>query len=316
MTVFCPACGKEPADSNSRFCIFCGAELPTGEAVAAADETAVMPPPDDIVATSAMAEDETIRMSAAGAGAGAPDAPVPADTAVMPPLEPPPSTPAPPGPPGRSYPWKWILLVAAAAIILAASAGAGVAYFTKGDDKTSSKSTSTSTKTDSDKGRSTRTRTSKADKTSPTGTTRTSRTTTDSSTRAYETAMDQLIMENYQLEQQIGVLADEINRVAPGGINDALLSEIDTLGIEFLGINADAQELDAPTAFRQAQQDFLQLTSYNMDRCNALYAGAIFWQSGQPYQSYFEEGRQAKESYWALYPVFEDEYAAAQAPLS
>ncbi|MHB0915581.1 MAG: zinc ribbon domain-containing protein [Thermoleophilia bacterium] len=316
MTVFCPACGKEPADSNSRFCIFCGSGLPTGEAVAATDETAVIPSPDDTVAANAMAADDTIRMSAAGAANGTPEAPVPADTAVIPPQEPPPPTPPSPGPPGRSYPWKFILPIAAAGIILAGSAGAGVAYFTKSDDNTSSKSTKSSTKSDSDKDRSTRTRTSKTDKTSPTGTTRTSRTTTDSDTRAYVTAMDQLIAENYQLEQQIGVLADEINRVAPAGINDALLSEIDTLGIQFLGINTEAQDLDVPTAFRQTQQDFLQLTSYNMDRCNALYAGAIFWQSGQPYQSYFEEGRQAKESYLELYPVFEDEYAAAQAPLS
>lgn len=317
MAGFCPGCGTEIPDGGSKFCFSCGAELPPGESgTPPADATIKIPASAGPVdAADVPPGDETTEILAAVEATSQPPQPGPDDTAVMPPAGPPPPPP-PTGPHSSSYPWKWILLIAIAGIILAAGAGAGLAYFTGKDDQSSSKATKTDPKTDKDEKDSTSTRTSKT-RTSKTNTatTRTSRTSASSETQAYVSAMDELIAENAQLEQQIGVMADEINRVAPSGISDSLLSEIDTLSINFLAINNDAQDLTVPAAFGQAQQDFLQLTSYNMDRCNALYAGATFWRAGQPYQSSFEEGRVAKDAYQALYPIFEDEYAAAQAPL-
>lgn len=222
-------------------------------------------------------------------------------------------TPPPEGPLSGSYPWKLILLIGAACVILAVGAGAALAFVTKADDKTSTSSTTSTTSTSSTK-TSTKSKTTTT-KTSTTSTTPTSSTSSKRETKAYISAMDDLIAQNSLLEKKIGIAADQINRAGSSGITDAMLADVDILSIEFLGINVEAQDLEVPSAFSQAHRDFLQLTSYNMDRCNSLYAGALNWQAGQPYQQDFAEGQSAKASYDGLYPFFEDEYAAAQAPL-
>lgn len=331
MAHFCPVCGNEIPDDNNKFCFFCGKELPraaadktAGDGVAAADETVRIPPAADASGgmddTGDVAADDTARLPEAGS-AGEAEARAADTTAVLPPREPPlpagpPLPPSPPGPPNRSYPWKWIALIALTGIILAAGGGSALAYFTGNDSATSSKAIKQASST-SDDDKTTKTKTTKTARTSKTDandTTWTTNTASSSDTQAYITAMDALIAQNAGLQPQIGVLADELNSVAPGGIDETLLYNIDQLGMNFLAINSDTQDLNVPTAFSQSQRDFLQLTSYNIDRCDALYAGATFWRAGQPYESSFEDGRIAKDAYASLYPLFEAEYNAAKAP--
>lgn len=313
MSSFCTKCGNEITQPGGRFCSFCGSELPDQAAAESPRDTVVMPAVEEasegetaimpVVADISEGDTAVMHRPSEGeaGGTGGSEGP---PTTVMP--------PPPQGPPSGSYPWKLILLIGAACVILAAGAGAALAFVTRSDDKTSTSSTTTSTSTSSTR-TSTKSKTA-TKKTSTTSTTPTSSTSASRETKAYISAMDDLIAQNSVLEKKIGIAADQINKAGSSGITDAMLADVDILSIEFLGINVEAQDLEVPTAFSQAHRDFLQLTSYNMDRCNSLYGGALSWQSGQPYQQQFAEGQAAKASYDSLYPFFEDKYAAAQAP--
>jgi len=206
-----------------------------------------------------------------------------------------------------------VLPIALACVLLAAGAGVALASFTDLGKATRSSAGSTwtnpNTTTSTDTGTTTKPSTTKTSTTR----TQTTRTQTNGTAQTYINTMDRLIAENDRLETQIVTMADQINRVAPGGITDQMLSDIDQLGILFLGINTEADGLDTPAAFGTSTRDFKQLTSYNMDRCNALYGGALAWRSGQPYSGYFSEGQTAKDSYYSLYPFFIQEFEAAKA---
>ncbi len=256
-------------------------------------------------------EGDTVKMLAVEEGAGEQSGSAAGGTDGS--DSPPPTILPPPSPPSGPYPWKWILIIGLACVVLAIGAGAALAFVTGSDNKTSSTaSTATTTSTSSTR---TSTKSNTTTGRTTTSTTQTTSTSASSKTKAYIAAMDKLVAQNAELEKQIGVAADQINKVAPAGITDAMLADIDRLGIKFLAINTEAQDLEVPTAFSQAHKDFLQLTSYNMTRCDAIFGGALSWTYNQPYQEQFAEGQAAKVSYQALYPKFEDEYGAAKSPL-
>lgn len=193
-------------------------------------------------------------------------------------------------------------------VILAAGAGAALAAFTdlgKGGRAVTTQTFPAYTGTISAKTGTTGTSTTRTAKT------QTTRTQADS--RAYIAAMDRLIAENDQLEKQITVLAQKINAVAPAGITDQMLAEVDELGVKFLGLNTEADGLVTPAAFDTSTRDFKKLTAYNQDRCNAMYAGSLHWRNGESYTADFTMGKAAKESYNALYPLFLQEYNQAKA---
>lgn len=285
---YCPNCGSELPHPGGRFCAACGAEVASVELEEASSTRS------DVSSTA-----DTIKMQS-----------VAEETGNNLPPGPPPPTPPSPNPPNGSFPWKWVLPIAAACVLLAAGAGVALASFTDLRKQTTTTSTRATTSTSTTSTTSTKSNTTTTTKTAKTQTTSTK---TDSKAEIYITTMDRLIAENDRLETRIIAAADEINRVAPGGITDKMLSDIDALGMEFLGINHEADDLDTPSAFGTSTRDFKALTSYNMDRCNALYSGASAWRYGQSYTGSFAEGQSAKDSYYSLYPFFIQEYDEAKA---
>lgn len=128
--------------------------------------------------------------------------------------------------------------------------------------------------------------------------------------------MDGLVAENTRLEQQGVAYSNEINSGGAAAITDTILSNIRDLQQQFLAANQKAQELKSPPAFSQIKADFLQLNVYNTQRCDSLYSASVAWRNGRSTEALFAEGQKAKADYQALYPVFEQEYAAAKAGAS
>lgn len=301
MSGYCGSCGGEITGADTRFCAFCGAEVTSPEP----DEPSI---DETSGASAAAAGDETTRMPAAGDGEqtlkmqavplGGQALPVQAAGSPAPT-----SPPVPPEPSKGRSPWVWAIPVGIAGVLLVAGLIGTAIYLTflRGDSGGTS-SAGSGSKT------ATVTETVVIEEEiiieEPVG---------DSRTRAYITTMDDLIAQNAAFEKEIAIYADQINKVAPAGITDRMLTDIDTLTTKFLTINNEVKKLDTPAAFGTSTRDFRALTSYNMDRCNALYSGANAWRNGQAYNGYFEQGRVAKESYQSLYPFFESEYNAAKA---
>lgn len=206
-----------------------------------------------------------------------------------------------------AIPWKLIVPIAIFGLLLSAGAIVALVMMT-GNGDGSSASTWTSTSSGA---------TSKASTTRPsTATQTTGQTTGSSSPREFVAAMDKLVAENARLEQVGSSYATQINNGGAAAITDQILSDIRALQQQFQALDQQAQALSAPPAFTQSKADFLQLVAYNTQRCDSLYSASLAWRNGRSTEALFQEGQTAKTAYQALYPVFEQEYAAAKAGVS
>ncbi|MHB1325511.1 MAG: zinc ribbon domain-containing protein [Thermoleophilia bacterium] len=126
----------------------------------------------------------------------------------------------------------------------------------------------------------------------------------------FASSFDSLVSENKTLEMQIVSTATEINRVAPTGITNSMLTSISDLKDSFLSIKKDASTLNPTASYAQSRTDFLKLVDFNITRSDALYRGSVAWKNNNPsYLNIFLEGQQAKDAYNQLLPVFNKEYS-------
>lgn len=143
--------------------------------------------------------------------------------------------------------------------------------------------------------------------------TQTTNTTGQGTPREFVTAMDSLVAENIRLEQLGASYATQINNGGAAAITDQILSDIRSLQQQFQTLDQQTRALSTPAAFTKSKADFLQLIAYNNQRCESLYSASLAWRNGRSTEALFQEGQTAKAAYQALYPVFEQEYAAAKA---
>jgi len=199
------------------------------------------------------------------------------------------------------------LLVVAiiASLVVAAAAGAGVYLgFIRGGDSGVSAASKKADSANDDSGRQ-----SGETNNSPAGTS----TVGTESSGDFAAFLDAQVARNSQLEQLIVSTANEINRVAPSGITSAMLNSVTDLETQFSDIKTQVSMQRPPASFSKSNADFLKLVEYNITRSHSLYEGSVAWRSNNSnYLAYFDTGRVAKESYYALLPVFQQEYANAK----
>lgn len=276
---FCPFCGKELPESGLRFCVHCGKELGAPDTEAAkitlpnGQEGSQQGPQADVVDVAKEEVSQSIH---------APESQI------------------------DFFNKKILIPVFAGAALLAIGGGAAFALMgSRGAHPAPSIVTGLPAVTT----------------TAPTSQTSTSTTVNPppankaQGSQAYVSQMDSLLAQNTSQEQQIVSTADQVNSVGPN-IDDSLMNSISNLESSFRNLETQVNNFSPPPVFAQSQADFLKLIDYNITRCDSMYRGSDAWRNNPDddsyYKSIFMEGQQAKESYQALYPNFQSEYAAAK----
>lgn len=218
----------------------------------------------------------------------------------------------PPDGGSKPIPWRLILPVTAAVLVLSLGAVIALAVTSGGSDLPTGEAATTAT---NEAGASTTRPRASTTGTGTAGGTTTASTTSGGSgaTKTFIASLDALVTENNQLEQQGVAYANQINASGAAAITDKMLADIDAVKQKFLAARAKADKLQAPPAFSKVKTDFLQLNAYNTERCQSLYDASVAWRAGGSTDEFFNKGQAAKAAYQALYPVFEQEYAAAKA---
>ena len=291
--MFCPKCGSAN-NAEARFCQKCGGRLTRSDGESLSQPEAVTGRLHDLMRLSQPETTAVVLCPNCGnevkqgsdfcGDCGKPFASQPAAASAQPET-------------GTSN-QRRLIIAAAAAIFLAvaAIAGGGTYYFLHKGGSQSSDKMPVAQVSDVE-----------------TNTTSTAQTTTQSQTTDYITSLDPLISQNTFLEQQIVDSATEINRVAPAGITDSMLSSVMSLEDQLRSVKGQAVKLTPPTKYSQSQSDFLRLVDFNITRADALYRGAAAWRNNDPaYINVFQQGRDAKDAYYQVLPVFENEYKNAK----